>query len=152
MFNQAFIPADIKPTMWTAGLVWAQPYDLKQYQFPAIQTVYTADTSVLNNYFATAALCYLSTVGDKAHHRFTGSTGLTNGQFIDAVQNYIAKKVANKHAGMFKVVPVVTITEGDKALGYSWHVTIKLYGNNSKTVMVYNSAVYRMSDLDTTSK
>lgn len=148
----AFIPADIKPTMWTAGLVWAQPYDLKQYQFPAIQTVYTADTSVLNNYFATAALCYLSTVGDKAHREFTGSTGLTNGQFIDAVQNFIAKEVANKHAGMFKVVPVVTITEGDKALGYSWHVTIKLYGNNSKTVMVYNSAVYRMSDLDTTSK
>ena len=47
------------------------------------------------------------------------------------------------------VIPDVYIDEYDALRGYSWHLTNKMYANNSKTVMTYTTEVYRASDLTT---
>lgn len=145
--SPAFIPAGIKPTLWADGLVWAQPYDRIQYHIPALQTVYDNDTSVLNSYFVTMACCTLSKVAAEAWRNFTGSVAMTNGQFIDAVTEYVNERVNDRFAGMFVVVPEVVITEEDELRGYSWKLITKIYASNMKTKMVHETQAWRMADL-----
>ncbi len=145
-----FIPAGVKPTLWADGIVWSQPFDRTQFHFPAIQTVYSDDTSVLNSFFTVMGLATLNKIGAAAWRNFTGSTALTNGQFIDAVTAYVNKQLVDRFAGMFTVIPEVVITEEDAIRGYSWRLVNKLYASNMKTKMVYSTEVYRSSDLTTT--
>lgn len=142
-----FIPDGIKPTIWADGLVWAQPFDRVQYHFPAFQTIYEDDTSVLNSLFTVACIATLSKVGDNAWRNFTGTTTLTDDQFKEAVTAFVQDAIKDKFADMFVIVPEVIITEQDKQRGYSWRLVCKVWANNMKTKMVYNSVVYRMSDL-----
>lgn len=143
-----FIPSGVKPTLWDEGLVWAQPYDRSSFQVPALQTVYDNDTSVLNSYFPMMALCTIEKVGAKVWRQCTGSTTLTDSEFIE----YVTTKFQNLLNGIFgdivKTVPVVEIDEKDEARGYSWHATVKMYGGVMKTVMVYQTQAYRFSDLE----
>lgn len=143
----AFIPAGTKPTLWADGLVWAQPYDRIQYHIPGLQTVYDNDTSVLNSYFVTSACCTLSKIGAETWRNFTGSTDLTNAQFVDAVTEYVNGRLKDRFAGMFIVIPEVVITEEDELRGYSWRLVNKIYASNMKTKMVYSTVAYRSSDL-----
>lgn len=142
-----FIPDGIKPTLWSDGLVWAQPYDRDQYHFPAFQTIYEDDTSVLNSFNTIMCICTLSKVGDNAWRNFTGTSTLTDDQFKEAVTAYVRDAIKDRFADMFVIIPEVIITEQDKQRGYSWKLVCKVYANNMKTKMVYNSVVYRMSDL-----
>ena len=144
----SFIPAGIKPTLWNDGIVWAQPYDRDQYHFPAIQTVYDNDTSVLNSWFTIVALCTITKVADNAWRNFTGSTDLSEAQLSDAIINYVNESLKDKFAGRIVVIPEVVFTVADKQRGYSWKLINKLYANNMKTVMVYESQIFRMSDLN----
>jgi len=144
----SFIPAGIKPTLWNDGIVWAQPYDRRQYHFPAVQTVYDDDTSVLNSWFTVIAVCTVTKIADNAWRNFTGATDLTEAQLSEAIVAYVNKATKNIFDGRIVVVPEVVFTEADKQRGYSWKMINRLYANNMKTVAVYETAVYRMSDLE----
>jgi len=144
----AFIPNGIKPSLWNDGLVWAQPYDRQQFQLPGVQTVYDNDTSVLNTVYTMMAVCTLSSIADDAWRNFTGESKLTPNQFADALVAYVNRRVKDIFAGRFVVIPEVEFTDQDKRRGYSWRLINKLYGNNAKTVGVYSTEVYRMSDLN----
>lgn len=144
----SFIPAGIKPTLWSEGLVWAQPFDRTTWYFPALQTVYDNDTSVLNNFFVMMVLCNLNKVAYRVWAEFTGTSGMTDGEFIDAVTARANDLLRDKYAGMVTVIPFVTLTDEDIQRGYSWTMTFKLYGNNLRTVAVYTTEVYRTSDLE----
>lgn len=146
----AYIPNGVKPALWFSGLVWAQNYDRTQYFFPAIQTVYPDDTSVLNSYFNIMVLCTLNKIGEAAWRQFSGTTSLSNSQFIDQVTAYVNKELLDLFAGIVTVVPEVVITAEDALRGYSWQLVNKMYANNMKTSMVYSTQVYRASDLTTT--
>jgi len=143
-----FIPSGVKPTLWDEGLIWAQPYDRSSFQVPAMQTVYDNDTSVLNSYFAMMGLCTIEKIGAKVWRQCVGSTSLTDAEFIE----YVTIKFRNMLDGIFgdiiKTIPVVEIDEKDEARGYSWHATVKMYSGVMKTVMVYQTQVYRFSDLE----
>lgn len=144
----AFIPNGIKPTLWNEGLVWAQPFDRVTYYFPAIQTVYDNDTSVLNNFFVMMVLCNLNKVAYRVWSEFTGTSGMSDGEFIDAVTERANMLLKDKYGGIITVIPFVTLTDEDKQRGYSWTMTFKLYGSNMRTVAVYTTEVYRTSDLE----
>lgn len=143
-----FLPNGIKPTLWADGLVWAQPADRQEFAFLQLQTVYDNDTSILNNFFNVMALATVSKVGEDAWRKFSGSTALSDGEFIDEVTNYVTAQLKDRFAGMLVCIPVVSIDEMDELRGYSWHLVNKLYGNNMKTVMTYTTEVYRASDLN----
>lgn len=142
-----FIPDGIKPTLWDEGLVWAQPYDRSTYYFPALQTVYDDDTSVLNNFFVMMVLCNLNKVAYRLWSEFTGTSGMTDDEFIEAVTNRANELLRDKYGDIITVIPFITLTKEDKQRGYSYTITFKLYGNNTRTVAVYTTEVYRSSDL-----
>ena len=145
----SFIPAGIKPTIWNDGIVWAQPYDRTQYHFPAIQTIYNNDTSVLNSWTTVIAVTALTKIANNAWRNFTGATDLSEAELADAIVNYVNTATANIFDGRIVVIPEVQFTQADKQRGYSWRLINKIYANNMKSVMVYTSAVYRMSSLGT---
>jgi len=142
-----FIPAGIKPTIWNDGIVWAQPYDRSQYHFPAIQTIYSNDTSVLNSWFTIIAAITLTKIANNAWRNFTGATDLTESELADAIVDYVNASTANKFDGRIVVIPEVQFTSTDKQRGYSWRLVNKMYANNMKSVMTYTTASYRMASL-----
>lgn len=146
--HPAFIPAGIKPTLWDEGLVWAQPYNRDSYQVPAMQTVYDNDTSVLNSYFPMMALCYCNKVAAEVWRELTGTTDLTDAEFVELCTNKFNEKLNNIFDGIVTVIPVVEITAKDAQRGYSWTTTIKLYGGVMKTVMTHQIQAFRFSDLE----
>lgn len=142
-----FIPNGVKPSLWSIGLVYAQPYDIKSYFFPALQTVYYNDTSVLNNYFVAMALTYIAKVSDQIWREMTGSISYTPDELIDEIEKRAAAKYVGKFADLIKVVPKAMITDYDALRGYSWTLVNELYANNSRTVMTTYTVARRMEDL-----
>ena len=141
-----FIPQGVKPTLWNAGIVWAQPKDRINFHFPALQTVYDNDTSVLNSFFTIMAVSYCTKIAHETWRMFTGAVGMSNGVFINEVTNYARKRLQNKFGSIITVEPTVEITEEDELRGYSWHMNFKLYAYNMKTVAVYTTTTYRQGD------
>ena len=132
---------------WSNQILWVQPFDRRQYFFPASQTGYENETSVLNGYFTAMAIAYLDKVAWNAWRQYTGTQSLSDAQLAERVTEYITRNTQNSFDGMFVVVPEVTFTEADKQRGYSWTLTIKLYAPNMKTVQTVVIEAYRLSDL-----
>ena len=142
-----FIPAGVKPTLWREGLIWSQPYDLKSYHFPAIQTIYPDDTSVLNSPITVMAICTLEKVAAEAQRNFTGDSRMTRSVFADKVLAFVQDRLKDRFDNRFVISTDVFFTKGDKAKGYSWHLVNKIYAANLKTTMFYNTQSYRLDDL-----
>lgn len=143
-----FIPFGVKNTLWNDGMIWPQPFDRETYHFPQMQTVYDNPTSVMNNVFTMMAMTICSKIGEDAWRAFTNSVRYTDSQFIEKVTGYLNKRLNDVFAGLYVAIPKVWIDEKDKIKGYSWHMAIELYGNTAKSKAVYNSRIYRMSDLE----
>lgn len=141
-----FIPTTIRPVLWTSNVIYPQRYDRKNHFFPALQTVYDNDTSVLNNYFTILALCDVTKIGFDTWKNFTGVISLTPNEFKAEVEKFATTAVTGKYAGIITVVPECVITEADEARGYSYQLVFKLYANNMKTVCVYTTEVYRAGE------
>ena len=142
-----WVPASARNTLWSVGVNFVLNYKIRTQFFPALQTVYENDTSVLNSFFTAVAISYLNKVQHAAWREFSGSISLTNAQLEEAVNTFIANNVKDKFDGKFVVVPDTVVTELDEIRGYSWTSNIKIYANNMKTVMTAMVEAYRMSDL-----
>jgi hypothetical protein len=116
--------------------------------FPALQTVYENDTSVLNSFFTAVAISYLNKVQHAAWREFTGSMSLTDAQLEEQVNNFVSAAVKDKFDNKFVIVPNATVTEFDALRGYSWTLPIKIYSPNMKTVMTAFTQAYRASSLE----
>lgn len=143
-----WVPAVTRNAMWSVGLNFALNYKVKTQFFPALQTVYENDTSVLNSFFTVVAISYLNKVAHSAWREFTGSIGLTNAQLEESVNAYVASLVKDKFDGMFVIVPDCRVTEADALRGYSWTLGLKIYANNMKTVCTTHVEAYRMTELE----
>jgi len=146
-YQPEFIPDGVKPSLWNSGMVWAQPKDRSTYFIPGVQTVYTNDTSPLNNVLTTTALGSLNTIADDTWREFTGSSAMSDVVFKEAVLNYLNKRTEGIFDGLLTVIPDVIITPEDAIRGYSWQVVFRLYAGNMKTKMVSYTEVYRLSNL-----
>ncbi|MEG2268568.1 MAG: hypothetical protein RSC68_30095, partial [Acinetobacter sp.] len=67
---------------WDAGLNWVQYSDRTRLFYPAMQTVYDDDTSVLNSYFVAAGVCTIERICQRSWVNITGNQKLTNDQII----------------------------------------------------------------------
>lgn len=143
-----WVPAVTRNAMWSVGLNFALNYKVKTQFFPALQTVYENDTSILNSFFTVVAIAYLNKIAHSAWREYTGSVSLTNAQLEEQVNNYVASMVKDKFDGMFVIVPDCRVTEADALRGYSWTLGIKIYANNMKTVCTTHVEAYRMTDLN----
>jgi len=146
-YQPSFIPSGIKPTLWNAGMVWAQPKDRSTDFIPAVQTVYDDDTSPLNNWYTVCGLVTLNRIASDAWREFTGTSTMTDIVFKEVVLNYLNTRIQGIFAGLMVVVPEVIITEQDALRGYSWQIRFRLYAGNMKTKMVSYTEVWRLNDL-----
>ena len=144
-----WVPCSTRNILWSTGLNFVLNYKVNTQFFPAIQTVYENDTSVLNSYFTAVAISYLNKVAHAAWREFSGSVSLTNAQLEEKVNLFVANLVKDKFDNMFVIQPNATVTELDNLRGYSWTLPIKIYANNMKTVMVTYVEAFRMTDLQT---
>lgn len=142
-----WVPASTRNILWSTGINFVLNYKVRTQFFPALQTVYENDTSVLNSFFTAVAIAYLNKVAHAAWREFTGSVSLTNAQLEERVNTFVANVVKDKFDGMFVVIPNATVTELDNLRGYSWTLPIKLYSNNQKNVMTTFVEAYRMDSL-----
>lgn len=143
-----WVPTSTRNKLWSVGLNFPLNYQARRQFFPAIQTVYQDDTSVLNSFFTVIAISYLNKVAHAAWREFTGDISLTSAQLENDVNNFVSNLVKDKFDGLFVIVPACTVTEMDALRGFSWTLPIKIYSNNMKTVMSTHVESLRKSDLD----
>jgi hypothetical protein len=147
--TNTFRPASLRHSSWRAGLTWAESYNRTSLFFPAFQTVFTDDTSILNS-FTTMMVCVeLQKVGERSHREFTGSRDLTNAQIASRVDEFILENTRDRFGAGYVIKSNTFFTEADLARGYSWTTEITLYGPNMKTVSTQTVITRRVEDLAT---
>lgn len=132
---------------WEKGLVWVQNFDRTSQFFPAFQTVYPDDTSVLNSIVTALACCELEQVAQAVWREMSGNSALSNGEFIETSNRLIEEKVRGRFNNRFVIVPETFVTEADELRGFSYGTNIHIYSNNMKTVNVVTIVAHRIEDL-----
>lgn len=146
--NVGFTSATVRNKDWDAGLNWVQTYDRRSLFFPALKTVYTDDTSVLNSYFTAMAIAYLNKIAHAAWREFSGISHLTPSQLVDRVNEYVNSRVTGIFDNRFVIEPAAFFTQSDSLRGYSWTLPIKIFSPSQTTVMTTYVQAYRISDLE----
>jgi len=139
----AFIPEQVKQALWGANAVYPEPLDRGEYVFPAIQTVYPNDTSVLNNFFTVMAITHIYTIGYETQKRFSGNVTMNNSEFLSKIKAFMEGKLNGAFAGMFTIKVKPEITAMDAIKGYSWTVNVEIYSTVMKTVMTLSVESHR---------
>lgn len=132
---------------WDAGMVWAQSFNRRSVFYPAVQTVYLDDTSILNSAINMFIAAELEKVCAEVWKNLTGNAKLTSEQFIERSNDLITNLTSNRFDGRVIIVPETFYTAADTARGYSWSCRINMYGNNMKTVGTFTVVARRMEDL-----
>lgn len=136
---------------WDNGLIWVQSSDRRSFYYPAFQTVYPDDTSVLNSLVTVQACCELTKVGESVHRSLTGDDTLTDAQFLERSDQLITDRAnTNRFDNRFVIVPETSLTEADKQRGFTWSTKIHIYANNMRTVNTMTVVTHRLSDLSAT--
>jgi hypothetical protein len=149
--NITFTPATVRNQDWANGLNWVQSYDTNSNFIPALKTVYSDDTSVLNSFITVLAICEINKVQDRAWRYFSGVSGLSQGQLIDKVNAFITKNTQGRFDNRFVIVPDTYFSADDSERGYSWTSNVKIYAPNMETVMTTMVQAFRLSDYVATS-
>lgn len=135
---------------WDSGLIWVQNFDRQSLFYPAFQTAYPDDTSVLNSIFTVFAACELERVGQAVWRSLSGRDDLTNDQLIDLANRKVNQMVEGRFDNRYVIVPEAFVTEADVQRGYSYGMNIHLYANNMKTVMNFTVVAHRLDELGQT--
>lgn len=147
--NVNFKPATARVQDWKNGLIWAQSYDMRSIFWPAVQTVYDDDTSVLNNYFNAVICVDLEKVSQRAWRDLVGTSGkMSKAQFIMRSNQLIMDRTEGKYDGRVTIRPDTYFTAADEQRGYSWKTDIHMYGENMRTVGTTTIVAHRSSDLE----
>ena len=132
---------------WDAGMIWVQQYDRNSLFFPAYQTAYPDDTSVLNSLPVLIAISYLERVCEMVWRELTGNGRFEPDQFCERSNELILEYTRGRFDNRFTIIPRTFYTRADELRGYSWSTEIELYANNSRTVGSFTIVAKRTSDL-----
>lgn len=133
---------------WAAGLVWVQRKDRHDFFYPAYQTVYDNDTSVINSAINMMIAVELEKVCERTWRNITGDTKLSDAQFFEKSNKMIASYTAGRFDGRVTIIPETYKTEADALRGYSWSCKLHMYANNMRTVGTYTVTANRAEDLN----
>ena len=148
--RNCFRPANVRETDWNNGVNFVEYFDRADIYWPAMQTVYDNDTSVLNSLKTIVACISLQRAGQEAQRMFSGNASLTNAQYANEIVKYINEKVDGRFDGAYVIVPETYYTTQDLARGYSYTTKIKIYAPNMKTVQTLTVEAHRLTDLEST--
>lgn len=133
-------------TDWDLGINHVRYFDMNRLFYPAYQTAYPDDTSVLNDDITVNVVIELEKVCQRTWRRLTGRQ-LPNAVFVEESNRIIREQVANRFADRFVVIPNTYLTGGDVDRGFSWSCEIDMYGAKAKTVGSFTINSRRIEDL-----
>lgn len=135
----SYIPPVPKELAWDAGVIYAQNKNIKQMHYPAFQTLYPHDTSVLNNLFTMMAACHIQYVHHRAWQRVTGNSKHTPEELADKVDLFINTELRGVFDGRFIIEVETKQNPDDKLNGFSWTTETTIY-----SIMAKHSASFRI--------
>lgn len=144
--NSRWKPETQRYRDWDNGLVWVEDYDRKAKFFPAIQTVYNDDTSVLNSAVNMWIAVDLEKVSQRSWRDMTGNSKLSDEQFLERSDERISQMVAGRYDSRAIITPRTYYTGPDKQRGYSWSCEIDMEVGNMKTAGSFTVVAKRLSE------
>lgn len=144
--NADWLSVNARGRQWDAGLVWVQNYDRRSLFYPAVQTVYDDDSSVLNAAANMIIAVELEKIAERTWRDLTGISYLTPGQFIERSNRLIEEGARGRFDNRAIIVPETFYTENDEQRGYSWSCNIHMYTPNMKTVGTFTIVAHRIED------
>lgn len=137
---------------WQNGITSAEPYDHRgSVFFPAVQTIYWDNTSVLNSFFPMAICCHLNRLGELAWRVYTGGSRKTAGQHVADIDRFLEGQIKDTYDSRGDITPRSYYTAADTQRGYSWHTDITgLYDANKTVETLTIIAGRRPADTTTT--
>jgi hypothetical protein len=145
--SSTFTSDDVRNKDWDNGMCWPEAFDRRNDYFPAWQTVYNRDDSILNGFFSMAAICELEYIGELARRMFSGRQDLSAAQLVAGINKFVNDQVEGKFDARFVIVPNAFITGADEKRGYSWSLQIVIYGPNMVTVQTLSIVSKRIEEL-----
>jgi hypothetical protein len=147
--NNTWRPANARKKDWENGLIWVQKYDHKSFFYPAVQTIYEDDSSVLNS----SINMWAAIEGIRACYRswrsITGNSGLTPQQVVARINGGLeADLEPSRFGNRFVFVPQAFYSKSDTQRGYSYSCKVNIFAPNMITVGQYTVAMHRRADLE----
>lgn len=118
---------------WDANIIYVQNYSRDRLYYPALQTVYDDDTSVLNSFLTMSACCNLERVAQSTWRDITGGE-YTQPQVIERSNRLITERTEGRYDGRYIITPRTYYSEADVRRGYSYNADIKIEAPNMVTV------------------
>lgn len=118
---------------WDANIIYVQNYSRERLYYPAFQTVYTDDTSVLNSLLTMAACCYLERVAQSTWRDITGGE-YTREQVVDRSNRLITERTEGRFDGRYVITPNTYHSKADENRGYSYSADILIQAPSMVTV------------------
>ena len=132
----------LKEKTWNAGLNYCQYADMTRIFYPALRTVYRAETSVLTDQWVVDALVYTKHECRKAWARFSGRND-KQAVLEAAIKNYLEERLAYLYNNKYDFTVEVYKTEEEQKLGYVEHVKLKLVFPATMRVINFDIEVNR---------
>jgi hypothetical protein len=117
--------ADSQSRVWDEGGNYVQFADMTRLFYPALRTVYRAETSVLIDEWVVAAVVYAKYVARRAWARFSGRNDYAS-ILKDAIKKYIDTELKYLFNGKYTFNVSVYQTAEEQELGYIQHVKISI--------------------------
>lgn len=130
--------------LWTGGANFVQAYDRKSYFFPAIQTIYGIENSVLVDEIFMQICCDIQKQSANVWRQLSGRDDLTEAQFIKKSNELLLQLVDGKYDNKVIITPNTYFTPADVARGYSWVMDVSVAGNIPYTVGQINIITQRI--------
>jgi hypothetical protein len=146
--NNVYKSPRVRQKDWAAGLVWVQRKDRNDFFYPAYQTVYDNDTSVLNSAVNMMIGVELEKVCERTWRNLSGDTKLSDAQFFEKSDKMITDYTNGRFDGRVTIIPETYKSEADQLRGYSWTCKLHMYANNMRTVGTYTVTANRAEDLN----
>lgn len=128
--------------VWDAGLNYCQAADMARIFYPALRTVYRADTSVLTDQWFVDAVIYTKHVVRQAWATHVGRND-KSAVLNNALQTYLSNALTNLYNGKYMFDVSVTQTEEERKLGYVRHALIRIYSPSTFRVLEVDVEVNR---------
>jgi len=143
----AWKPRAVRSADWDIGLNAVQYMDMNTLFFPAMQTIYDNDTSVLNSDIVMLIAVDVVKKSDQVWRMVTGNGTMSDSQFLTTCDNLMLELTDGIYDDRVVVRPNASFTKADEARGYSWVMNTEVYANSMRTVGTMNVSVHRKSDL-----
>ena len=136
--TNTFLRESVKVQVWLAALNYAQSFDMKTYFFPALQTVYPLQQSVLTGEILMQICCDVEKQSQIVWRLMSGNSDLSDAEFIKESDRLLLELVDGRYDNRVIISPNTYFTAADVVRGYSWVQDITVYGNVPNTVGVVN--------------